>query len=259
MQTEIASIAKLLDHAVLHPTHGLKETIAGCELGRKFSIAAVCIKSCYTAAARDILSGSGVAVCAVTGFPHGNTSATSKVFETAEAIRNGATEIDVVINNGLVADEDWGAVAAEVGAVQKACAEGGSLLKVIFETDYLKASQVETLCRICTDAGVAFVKTSTGFGYVKQANGDFNYKGATEEMVRLMKLSCGPNVGIKASAGIRCLDDVIRFRDLGCTRIGVGATEAILAEAVSRFSGEKPSSANPATPAVSAQASNGNY
>lgn len=259
MHTEVASIAKLLDHAVLHPTHGLKETVTGCQLGRKFSIAAVCIKSCYTAAARDVLSGSGVAVCAVTGFPHGNTSAASKVFETAEAIRNGATEIDVVINNGLVADADWNAVATEVEAVQKACAEGGSILKVIFEVDYLKASQVETLCHICTDAGVAFVKTSTGFGYVKQANGDFNYKGATEEMVRLMRLSCGSNVGIKASAGIRCLDDVIKFRDLGCTRIGVGATEAILTEAISRFAGEKPSSSKSSNPSAAAEMPVGNY
>ncbi|GAB4167584.1 MAG: deoxyribose-phosphate aldolase [Terrimicrobiaceae bacterium] len=243
---EVSSIAKLLDHAVLHPTHGRKETIAGCELGRKFSVGAVCIKPSYAAVARDALAGSGVAVCAVTGFPHGNSTVGAKVFETAEAIRNGATEIDVVINNGLVADEDWADVAAEVAAIQKACADGGSILKVIFEIDYLKPAQVETLCRICTDAGVAFVKTSTGFGYVKQPNGDFNYKGATEEMVRLMRASCGPQVGIKAAAGIRTLDDVIKFRDLGCTRIGVSATETILAEAVARFTGETVAAASTA-------------
>jgi len=246
MNPEVLRIAKLLDHAVLHPTHGEKETIAGCELGRRFQVGAVCIKPCFTALAKSVLDGSGVAVCAVTGFPHGNSSTATKVFETKEAIANGATEIDVVINNGFVADGNWEAVSQEIGAIQSACSAGGAILKVIFENDYLQPAQIEKLCEICIEQGVAFVKTSTGFGYVKQPNGDFNYKGATVEAVTLMRKTCGNKVAVKAAACIRSLDDVIRFRDLGCARIGVGATEAILNEALARFEGKQPASAGPA-------------
>lgn len=245
MHPEVLKIAKLIDHAVLHPTHTEKDTVAACEIGRKYAVGAVCVKPCFTAAAARVLAGSGVAVCAVTGFPHGISTTATKVFETAEAIRNGATEIDVVVNNGWVAEGRWEDVAREIRAVQKTCADAGAILKVIFENDYLRPEQIAMLCKICSEAGVAFVKTSTGFGYVKQPNGDFNYKGATAEAVSLMRSASAPSVRIKAAAGIRTLDDLLRFRDLGCARIGAAATVAILAEAESRLAGETATAAAP--------------
>lgn len=251
MHPETQKLAKLIDHAVLHPTHGENDTLAACETGKRFSVAAVCVKPCFAAVAAQALAGSGVAVCAVTGFPHGNSTTATKVFETREAIRNGATEIDVVVNNGWVAEGRWDDVAAEVRAVQQACEEEGAILKVIFEIDFLKPQHIEHLCRICGDAGIAFVKTSTGFGYVKQPNGDFNYKGATAETVALMRKCSPAGVKIKAAAGIRNLDDLIRFRDLGCERIGAAATEAIVAEAEARFNGGEH--------AVSRQQDSGSY
>ncbi len=237
MHPETAKLAKLIDHAVLHPTHGEKDTLAACEVGKKSGVAAVCVKPCFTAHAAAALSGSGVAVCAVIGFPHGNSTTATKVFETTEAVHLGATEIDMVVNNGWVSEGRWSDVDAEIGAVNRACVEGGALLKVIFEIDYLKPEQIVKLCQICSQVGVAYVKTSTGFGYVKQANGDFNYRGATAEGVTLMRESCSPSVKIKAAAGIRNLSDLIKFRDLGCERVGAAATEAILAEAEARFGG----------------------
>lgn len=237
---EVLAVAKLLDHAVLQPTNGPSDTLKGCELAAKYQIAALCVKPCFLPITAKALKGSGVAPCAVTGFPHGNSSTAVKVFESQEAIAAGATEIDTVLNNGFVAEGLWSDLAAEISAIQHACAEGGAILKVIFETDFLQPEQIRKCTEICVDAGVAYVKTSTGFGYVKQPDGGFNYRGATEEAVRIMKEICGERCGVKASGGIRTLDEVLKFRDLGCTRIGVGATAAILAEAEQRFAGVVP-------------------
>lgn len=241
MHPEVRAVAKLLDHAVLHPTAGPRDTLAGCDLARKYQIAALCVKPCFTSLARSALEGSGVAVCAVTGFPHGNSAAEVKVFETEKAIADGASEIDTVINNGLVAGGLWDEVESEIRALQAACARGGALLKVILETDYLRPDQARRVCEICLAAGAGFVKTSTGFGFVKQPGGGLNYTGATEEMVRLMVEAAGGRMGVKASGGIRTLDQVLRFRDLGCARIGVGASESILKEAEARWAGSAPS------------------
>jgi deoxyribose-phosphate aldolase len=234
---DVLAVAKLLDHAVLQPTNGPAETLAGCELASKYEIAALCVKPCFLPLAARALKGSPVAPCAVTGFPHGNSSTSAKIFETREAIAAGATEIDTVINNGFVAEGLWEEVAREVAAIQAACVSDGAILKVIFETDFLNSEQIRKLAEICAAEGVAYVKTSTGFGYVKQADGAFNYRGATEEAVRIMRGVCGDRCGVKASGGIRTLDEVLKFRDLGCTRIGVGATAAILAEAEVRYAG----------------------
>lgn len=233
-EAEIRSIARLIDHAVLHPTATLADTLAGAALARRHGIAALCVKPCFVSETAAALAGGGVATCAVTGFPHGNASARAKVYETQAALDDGATEIDTVVNNGLVAAEDWAGVAAELGALVAVTRSRGAVLKVIFETDYLSLDRVARVTELCCGAGVDFVKTSTGFGYVKQANGDFNYLGATEPVVRRMIEVAAGRCGVKASAGIRTLEDLVRFRDLGCTRIGVGATAAILDEAVRR-------------------------
>jgi len=150
------------------------------------------------------------------------------------AIADGATEIDVVVNIGKVLGGDWDYVSAELKAVNAACTTRGAILKVIFENDYLSDAPIIRLCEICTEVGVAFVKTSSGYGFVKQPNGDYNYRGATDHQLRLMRQHSGPNVQIKAAGGVRTLDDLLRVRTLGVTRIGATATEAILIEAVRR-------------------------
>jgi len=248
LHPEVRAVAQLLDHAVLQPVNGPADTLAGCELARKYEIAALCVKPCFIGLTAEALRGSAVAPCAVTGFPHGNSSTSTKVFETREAIAAGATEIDTVINTGLVTEGLWDEVAREVEALQTACAGDGAIFKVIFETDFLTPDLVRKLAEVCAAAGVAYVKTSTGFGFVKQPDGQFNYRGATEEAVRIMREVCGDRCGVKASGGIRTLDEVLFFRDLGCGRIGVGATAAILAEAEARYAG---------APAASLDASGG--
>jgi deoxyribose-phosphate aldolase len=180
------------------------------------------------------LAGSTTAVCAVAGFPHGNSHVALKVAEAERAIREGATEIDVVANAGKVLGGDWAYVSDELKAVNAACTAHGAILKVIFENDYLQDEPIIRLCELCTELGVAFVKTSTGYGFVKQPDGDYNYRGATDHHLRLMRQHSGPGVQIKAAGGVRSLDDVLRVRALGVTRIGATATEAILAEAVRR-------------------------
>ncbi|MCC5841051.1 MAG: deoxyribose-phosphate aldolase [Opitutales bacterium] len=241
---EIANLARLIDHAVLHPTTGRAELEAAISLAREHQIAALCVKPCDVRAAAEGLAGSTVAVCAVTAFPHGNAATRIKVAETSAALEDGATEIDTVVNNGLVQDGNWDAFLGEIQALVEVTHSRNALLKVIFETDYLNLGQIAKMTDLCCQAGADFVKTSTGFGYVKQANGDFNYEGATVAVVKCMLETAAGRCGVKASAGIRSLDDLLRFRDLGCTRIGVGSTAKILAEARARAEGS-PSSAGP--------------
>jgi deoxyribose-phosphate aldolase len=125
----------------------------------------------------------------------------------------------------------WDDVSAEVRAVNETVTGEGALLKVIFETDFLEDDPIRRLCGICTECAVAYVKTSTGYGFVKQTDGKYAYTGATERHVRMMRENCPPSVGVKAAGGIRTLDDLLRFRRLGASRIGATATAEILAEA----------------------------
>jgi len=140
----------------------------------------------------------------------------------------------MVVNIGKVLGGDWDYVAREVRMVNEAVTAQGGILKVIFENDYLKDEHIVRLCEICSEAKVAFVKTSTGYGFVKQDSGDYNYKGATEAHLKLMRKHCPPDVAIKAAGGVRSLDDLLKVRELGCTRCGATATEAIIAEAKKR-------------------------
>ena len=140
----------------------------------------------------------------------------------------------MVANAGKVLGGDWAYVAADIKAVNDACVAHRAILKVIFENDYLQESHIIQLCKICSDIGVAFVKTSTGYGFVKQANGDYNYQGATDAHLKLMRANCPDKIQIKAAGGVRTLDDLLKVRSFGVTRIGATATEAILNEAVKR-------------------------
>jgi deoxyribose-phosphate aldolase len=184
--------------------------------------------------AREALRGSDVAVCSVIGFPHGNSLTALKVAETRQAVQDGAAEIDMVINIGKALGGDWGFVYDDIAAVNSASVEQGALLKVIFETDYLHDAHIIRLCAICSEIRVAFVKTSTGYGFVKQPDGGYNYQGATEHNLRLMRQHCAPDVQIKAAGGVRTLDDLLMVRALGVTRVGATATAAILDDARNR-------------------------
>lgn len=230
----VRDIAKMIDHSLLHPTITDAQFDAGCALAARYGVATVCVKPCDVPRAVRQLQETEVGVCSVIGFPHGNSHTAIKVLETELAIREGAREIDMVVPAGKVLGGAYDEVAAEVRAVNAACVGHGALLKVIFENDYLQDAHIQRLCEICSEIGVAFVKTSTGYGFVKQANGDFNYRGATEAQLRLMRAHCAPAVQIKAAGGIRTLDEVLRARSLGVTRIGASATEAIVGEAVKR-------------------------
>jgi deoxyribose-phosphate aldolase len=230
----LASLAKMIDHSLLHPTMTDDEIQAGCQIARRYQVATVCVKPYAVAMAKTALARSDVEVCAVIGFPHGNSTTAIKVAETERAILDGATEIDMVINIGKVLGGDWDYVRAEVSTVNQACLDHGALLKVIFETDYLGDEHIIALCRICSQAQVAFVKTSTGYGFVKQANGDYNYRGATAHNLGLMRQYCHPEVQVKAAGGVRNLDALLEVRALGATRCGATATETMLEEAKQR-------------------------
>jgi deoxyribose-phosphate aldolase len=230
----ILDLAKMIDHSLLHPTMTDEQLRHGLAIARRCECATACVKPYAVPMSVAALGGSGVAVCAVAGFPHGNSHVGLKVAEAERAILEGATEIDVVINIGKVLGGDWGYVSDEIKTVNAACTTRGAMLKVIFENDYLPDAHIIRLCELCTEHGVAFVKTSTGYGFVKQPNGDYNYRGATDHHLQLMRKHSGPRVQLKAAGGVRTLDDLLRVRALGVTRIGATATETILAEAMRR-------------------------
>jgi len=230
----VLDLAKMIDHSLLHPTMTDAQMREGLAIARRCDCATACVKPYAVPMAVTALAGSTVAVCAVAGFPHGNSHVDLKVAEAVRAIAEGATEIDVVVNIGKVLGGDWDDVLTELEAVNAACTARGAILKVIFENDYLQDEHIIRLCQICTHLRVAFVKTSSGYGFVKQPGGDYNYRGATDYHLKLMRQHSGPHVQLKAAGGVRTLDDLLRVRALGVTRVGATATEAILAEAVRR-------------------------
>jgi deoxyribose-phosphate aldolase len=233
-QPTVHQLAKMIDHSLLHPTMTDADILAGCALARKYDVATVCVKPYAVKMSLEALQGSSVKVCSVIGFPHGNSTTAVKVVETVQAIQDGAAEIDMVINIGKALGGDWDFVRADIEAVNQACVRNGAILKVIFETDYLKDEHIIRLCQICSELQVAFVKTSTGYGFVKQAGGDYNYKGATEHVLTLMRGHSAPGVQIKAAGGVRTLDQLLKVRELGVTRCGATATETMLEEARAR-------------------------
>ena len=224
------ALAKYIDHSLLHPTMTDEDLKAGLEVAIKYRTATVCIKPYAVKYAAEVLKDSGVGVCTVIGFPHGSNTTDLKVIETIEACRNGATEIDMVVNIGKVLGGDWDYVEHEIDQINHACFEHNAILKVIFENDYLQDEQKIKLCEICSKLHVAFVKTSTGYGYVKQDNGMFLTKGATLPDLILMRKHSAPSVQIKAAGGIRNLKDMLAAIEVGATRIGATATVAIIEE-----------------------------
>jgi deoxyribose-phosphate aldolase len=235
MPESIRTIAKVIDHSLLHPTLTDSELRRGCELARDNDLAAVSIKPYAVCLAKEILAGSGVAVGSVVGFPHGNSHIEIKVNEGERACLDGATELDAVLNAGKVLSKDWSYISDEIKALNEVAVRNGAILKVIFENDYLVEDSYKIkLCELCNLHAVAFVKTSTGYGFVKQVNGMYSYKGATDHDLELMRKQCVKSIQIKAAGGVRTLDDVLRVLKLGVTRVGASATKEILEEAKRR-------------------------
>ncbi len=228
---KLNSIASLIDHAVLHPTHGDEALNEACTIAARYGVASLCVKPYAVPDAVNILQGSGVDVSCVAGFPAGNSFIEAKMKEAAQACSAGAKEVDFVINIAKVLDADWGYIENEVISMTQLCHSYNALVKVIFETDYINDRlAIKRLCEICTHAGADFVKTSTGFGYNKLSNGHYQYTGATLDNVRWMKANVGKEVRVKASGGIRTLEELVLFKEAGCDRIGTSSTEAIMKE-----------------------------
>ena len=240
MTISLRDLAKMIDHSLLHPTMTDADVRKGCELARQYDVATACVKPYSIPLAREVLAGSSVLVCPVIGFPHGNSTTAIKVREAEEAAQAGGAEIDMVINVGKALGGDWNYVRDEIKAIHDVVVEHDAILKVIFENDYLQDAHIVRLCAICSEIGVAFVKTSTGYGFVKQPDGAYNYKGATLAHLKLMRANCPTSVQIKAAGGVRTLDDLLLVRSLGVSRLGATATAAILEEAKKRGIGEKP-------------------
>jgi deoxyribose-phosphate aldolase len=227
----LKSLAKMIDHSLLHPTLTDSEILSGCEIAKKYDVATVCIKPYSISLCKKYLEGSDVGICSVVAFPHGNSTTKIKMNETEESLELGSTEIDVVVNIGKVLSGDWNYVSDEIELINDIVVRKNKILKVIFENDYLSNVQIVKLCEICSDHSVAFVKTSTGYGFVKQSNGLYSYMGATDEHLKLMREKSADTVQIKAAGGVRTLDDLLRVRSLGVTRIGATATSEILEQA----------------------------
>lgn len=235
-------LAGMIDHSLLHPTLTDQELEEGCRLAARYGVASVCIKPYFIKRAAELLQGTGVKVGAVIGFPHGNSATESKRYETELACRDGAVEIDMVINIGKALGGDWDYVERDVKAVCDEAHGHGAKVKVIFENDYLgqggaglSGDQFKgNLAALCERAGADWIKTSTGYGFVKGKDGRYSYQGATEADVRLMRASVSEKVQVKAAGGVRDLDTVIRMRELGASRCGASATAAILEECRAR-------------------------
>ncbi|MCX6907197.1 MAG: deoxyribose-phosphate aldolase, partial [Verrucomicrobia bacterium] len=181
MKYTYKELAGMIDHSLLHPTMTDKDLEDGCKLAAKYGVASVCIKPYAVKRVAELLKGTGVNVGCVIGFPHGNSCTESKRYETELACRDGAVEIDMVVNIGKVLGGDWDYVERDVKAVCDEAHKHGAKVKVIFENDFMPNDQIKVkLCQICERVGADWVKTSTGYGFVKQKDGSYNYKGATE-------------------------------------------------------------------------------
>lgn len=210
-------ILKRLDHTLLKQTATWEQIRGLCEEGMKYQAASVCIPPYYVKRAKDYVQ-EGLKICTVIGFPNGNTTTAVKVFETEDAVRNGADEIDMVINLGMVKDRDYEGVLAEIQAVKKAC--HGKLLKVIIETCLLTEEEKIELCQVVTKSGADYIKTSTGF----------STGGATFADVELMRKYVGKEVKVKVAGGIASVEDAEKFISLGADRLGTSRLISLLEE-----------------------------
>tara|TARA_R100001143_G_scaffold63595_1_gene73199 strand:- start:7719 stop:8438 length:720 start_codon:yes stop_codon:yes gene_type:complete len=236
MNPKVKELAKMIDHSILHPTLTDDDLKRECEVAKKYDVASVCVKPYAVKQAVELMKGSNVLVGCVIGFPAGNSSVEVKVFETEKACQDGALEIDMVINIGKALQGDWDYIEEEIRSVTETSHKYNAIVKVIFETDFVTRTEDKIkLCEICTEVGADYVKTSTGFGFVKQSDGSYNYTGATLDDLKLMRKHSGPNVKVKAAGGVRSLDDLIKVKETGASRSGATATIKMLDAAMERF------------------------
>ena len=208
-------IFKYVDHTKLSATATSDEILTLCGEAVKYGTASVCIPPCYIELAKKEYPS--LNICTVIGFPLGYCTTETKVFETKDAVTKGADEIDMVINVGMVKNKQYDKVLEEIKAVKEAC--GGKLLKVIIEACYLTDDEKVMLCKLVTEAKAEYIKTSTGFGT----------GGATAEDIIIFKNNIGENVKMKAAGGIRTKEDMEKFIELSCSRIGTsGAVKALI-------------------------------
>jgi deoxyribose-phosphate aldolase len=212
------SLAHTIDHTLLKPDATQDQIAQLCFEARKYGFASVCVNPGNVKLCVDLLKGSGVPVCAVIGFPLGATPTDVKVFEAQQALRDGAGELDMVINVGAVKSSDYELVRGDIAAVARACHAGNAILKVIIEAAFLTDEEKVIACQLAKVAGADFVKTSTGFGP----------SGATPEDVALMRRVVGPSMGVKAAGGIRTYADAQKMIAAGASRIGASASVKII-------------------------------
>lgn len=207
MKMDISEILKKVDHTVLGQASTWDDIKSLCDDGIKYNCASVCIPPAYVKKAKEYVDGK-LAICTVIGFPNGYNTTAVKVFETRDAVENGADEIDMVINIGMLKDKRYDDILSEIKAIKEAC--GGKLLKVIIETCLLTDDEKKEMCRIVSDSGADYIKTSTGF----------STGGATKEDIKLFSENVAPHLKIKAAGGIASIQDAEDFIALGASRLG---------------------------------------
>ena len=208
-------ILRTVDHTLLSQTATWEDIKRICDEGMKYEVASICIPPSYIREAKNYV-GDKLALCTVIGFPNGYMTKATKIYETMDAIANGADEIDMVINLGHVKDKKYDLIEEEISEIKKAC--GSKILKVIIETCFLTEEEKINMCKVVTNAGADFIKTSTGFGT----------GGATREDIELFVKHVGPNVKIKAAGGVRDLATAEDFINLGVSRLGTSSIIKII-------------------------------
>lgn len=238
--SEVQEIMKMVDHSLLSPALADQQLIDGCQLAAKYHTASVCVKPYHVKLASECLRESDVVVGGVIGFPHGNSTTEIKSAETEQIIADGAVEVDMVINVGKVLSEDWDYVSNEVMTIRNIAKNHKAILKVIFENDLLPEDRFKIkLCHICTAYSVDFVKTSTGYNYLKGSDGNYSYQGATMHDLKLMVEHTSPPVQVKAAGHSGTFDIVMELRKLGVTRTGTAQTVQLYQDAVKYFKSDQ--------------------
>ena len=221
MNYQYEDVAKMIDHALLVPTHNVDDLESGIRLALAYDVASVCILPYYLKRCAELLSGSTVKASSTIGFPHGGHTTAIKRAEAEQAIADGCEELDMVVNISKVLSGDWEYVRQDIAAVIEVAHNAGQKVKVIFENCYLDDEHKIKLCEICTELNADWVKTSTGYGT----------GGATLDDLKLMVKHSGDHVQVKAAGGVRDLKTLLAVRDLGVTRCGASRTSDMLGEA----------------------------
>lgn len=216
MEINKKSVAGIIDHTILKPNATKEQIIKLCNEAKEYGFASVCVNPTHIALCAEQLKGTEVAVCTVIGFPLGANTSAVKAFETKDAIANGATEVDMVVNVGAIKDGNWDLVQSDIAAVVEAA--NGTLVKVIIETCLLTDEEKAQVSKVAKAAGANFVKTSTGF----------STGGATPHDVAIMREAVGPELGVKASGGIHNAEEAIACINAGATRLGCSAGIAVV-------------------------------